>query len=281
MAEPHRFRSFGCEIAVSGGDEAQLAAIELLFEERDRIFSRFRADSELNRVNAASGDTVRVSPAFAELLGAALEADKATRGLVTPTLGAEIEAAGYDDDFDRLEDNGSSPVAVARRPRTVRLLDRTLLVAEGVRLDLNGVVKGRTVDDALALLDGDGFVAAGGDLAVSGTMVVALPHGGTVTLVDGGMATSGTDRRRWTQGGAEQHHLIDPRTGEPASSPWEQVTVCANSCLRADVEAKAAFLLGAAGPKWLDERELPGRFVTAAGELITNRAWQRSLGAGS
>ena len=38
--------------------------------------------------------------------------------------------------------------------------------------------------------------------------------------------------------------------------------MCGLSCLGADVAAKAAFLLGAAGPAWLDVRGIPGRFVT-------------------
>ena len=36
--------------------------------------------------------------------------------------------------------------------------------------------------------------------------------------------------------------------------------------------AKAAFLLSAYGPAWLDERKLPGRFH-AGGEVVVNRAW--------
>ena len=71
----------------------------------------------------------------------------------------------------------------------------------GVRLDLNGVVKGQTVDDALTLLGGEGFVSAGGDLATRGTVVAALPRGGTVNLVRGALATSGTNRRRWLRAG--------------------------------------------------------------------------------
>jgi FAD:protein FMN transferase len=74
-----------------------------------------------------------------------------------------------------------------------------------------------------------------------------------------------------------QHHLIDPRTGLPASSSWQQVTVCAGACVGADVAAKAAFLLGPTGPAWLDAYGLPGRFVTAGGRIRTNRAWRASL----
>jgi thiamine biosynthesis lipoprotein ApbE len=56
-------------------------------------------------------------------------------------------------------------------------------------------------------------------------------------------------------------------------SPWEQVTVCGASCLDADTAAKAAFLLGHDGPGWLDERGLPGRFLSSSGVVLTNASW--------
>jgi thiamine biosynthesis lipoprotein len=268
----------GCDVVVFGASPAERRAIERLFHERDRVFSRFNPESELNRVNAAAGRPVRVSPVFAEMLGLALDAARETGGLVDPTLGAELEAAGYVTDFSALEESAHPPGTIEPRQRVaVRLVEGCVVAPKGVRLDLNGVVKGRTVDDALALLHTQGFVSAGGDLAVRGTFVAALPHGGTISLVRGALATSGTDRRRWLRGGRVQHHLIDPGTGAPASSPWEQVTVCGLSCVGADVAAKAAFLLRSAGPAWLDVRGLPGRFVTSAGDVVVNRAWRRSL----
>ncbi len=278
MGESFAFQSMGCDVVVAGARLSERRAIERLFDERERIFSRFRPDSELNRVNSDAGSPVGVSRAFAEMLGVALEAERETCGLVDPTLGAELEAAGYDTDFSALSPEPDPAGTIIRRQRgAVRLVERTVLVPRGVQLDLNGVVKGRTVDDALALLEGRGFVSAGGDLAARGTFVAGLPRGGTISLVRGALATSGTDRRRWLRGGHAQHHLIDPGTGAPAESPWEQVTVCGLSCLGADVAAKAAFLLGARGPAWLDVRGIPGRFITAAGDILVNRAWQRSL----
>jgi thiamine biosynthesis lipoprotein len=97
-----------------------------------------------------------------------------------------------------------------------------------------------------------------------------------VRVEEGGVATSGTTHRRWVRGGAVQHHLIDPRTGRPASSRWTEVTVVAATCLDADVMAKAAFLLSDDGPGWLDERGLAGRFL-AGDVVVTNRSWRDSL----
>ena len=109
-------------------------------------------------------------------------------------------------------------------------------------------------------------------MAANGPRDVELPGGGSVRLVAGGLATSGRTKRRWLRGGEEQHHLIDPATGRPSTSPWDEVSVCGGTCLAADVAAKAAFLLGAGGPDWLDERGLPGRFI-ADGAIHENASW--------
>jgi thiamine biosynthesis lipoprotein len=266
----------GCELAVDSGCGGDFDAVLALFEERERLFSRFRPDSELERVNAATGAAVRVSDEFARALRTALRAAAATGGLVEPTVGAALLASGYDDDFDRLAPDPRPPAAApAGRWRELRLDGRLLWRPPGLVRDLNGVVKSQAVDDALRAGSAR-LVSAGGDLAVSAPTTVELPSGGEVELRSGGLATSGTVERRWVRGGEWQHHLIDPRTGRPAVSPWDQVTVAARSCLEADVAAKAAFLLGDGGPAWLDARGLPGRFL-AGGRATVNDAWRRAL----
>ncbi|HSB40025.1 MAG TPA: FAD:protein FMN transferase [Gaiellaceae bacterium] len=268
-----RFTSMGCEVVVEGASPHELERVRALFEERDAVFSRFRPGSELNRVNEAGGAGL-VSPIFARMLEAALWARETTGGLVDPTLGAHLEAAGYDRDFDVLAPSDEPAGAAARGG--VAQFGRVLALRRGTKLDLNGVVKAAAGDDTARLLAGPGFVSAGGDLATRGPVDVALPGGGSVRLVSGGLATSGRTKRRWLRGDEEQHHLIDPRTGRPSASPWDEVTVCGATCLAADVAAKAAFLLGDDGPDWLDGRGLPGRFV-AGGRVHENEAWRRSV----
>jgi len=266
----HRFVSMGCDVIVGGATAAEMRAIEHLFAGRDRRFSRFRPDSELNRVNDAAGSIVQVSAPFAELVELALRAAQVTDGLVDPTLGAAIEAAGYDRDFSDLTPSADPAEPGARgRWRSVRLRQTLLHRPRGVRLDLNGVVKGKTVDDALALVDGDGFVSAGGDLAARGAVDVALPDGGSVRVLEGGLATSSTTKRRWLRAGTLQHHLIDPRTGRPCETPWQEVTVSAATCLQADVAAKAALLLGDKGPRYLERHGLAGRFIRSEGDALS------------
>jgi thiamine biosynthesis lipoprotein len=264
----------GCEIVVAGAGTAQYEAIVRLFEARDARFSRFRPGSELNRVNAVTGRTVLVSADFARVVRAAVGAAEWTRGLVDPTVGAAMIALGYSRDRAELVDDPRSVrPAPAGRWRELRISSRLLRVPPGVLLDLNGVVKSLTVDDALALLAGPGFVSAGGDVATNHSAVVAVPDGEPVMLRGAGIATSGTGRS-WLRGGEVLHHLVDPATGLSAASPWREVTVAARSCLVADVAAKAAFLLGDDGPAWLEEQRLPGRFVGAS--TVTGSHWRRA-----
>jgi thiamine biosynthesis lipoprotein len=71
--------------------------------------------------------------------------------------------------------------------------------------------------------------------------------------------------------------LIDARTGRPAQTCWCDVTVAAPTCLAADIAAKAALLLGEAGPSWLDDRGLAGRFLDHSGVVVTNDAWSAAV----
>jgi thiamine biosynthesis lipoprotein len=272
-----RFGSMGVDVSVSTA--AHLGEVRALFDERERRFSRFLPSSELNHVNAAPRGLMLLSEDFASMLSLALDAARATDGLVTPAVGGAIVAAGYDRDFDALSrDHPTGCEEVAVKPARVPSLDslsilgRFLLRSDDVVLDLNGVVKGKTVDDALALL-GRGWISAGGDLATTRPVVVGLPGGESITLERGGLATSSVAVRAWSGG----HHLIDPATGAPSTAPWRDVTVAAVSCVAADVAAKAALLLGHAGPSWLDGRGLAGRFVDRDGAVTVNQAWQNAV----
>jgi FAD:protein FMN transferase len=232
----------GCDVAVAGGDPVTVAAV---LERWEAAFSLFRPESELSRVNRSGARVVTVSPLFAQALEVALEVAAETEGLVDPTLSG--------------------------RWREILLSGQLLSRPPGLALDLNGVVKALAVDEAAATLEGPGFVSVGGDLAVRGPVDVALPAGGAIRVVSGGLATSGTASR-----GA---HLVDTSTGNASDSCWEQVTASGASCLSADMAAKVGFLLGERGPEWLDARGVPGRFVRLDGEILENDAWAGALRA--
>ena len=236
--------------------------------------SCFAADSELNLVNGRAGQPTLVSAEFAGMVELALTAAEQTGGLVDPTLGlCALEAAGYDRDFAPLGDDPRPPEAPAPSglPVAPRRLGRASRSPAGVRLDLNGVVKAQTVDDAWRHAGRQRFRSAGGDLAARGASSVALPGGERRAPARGRAGHERSDRRRWRRAGRGPAPPDRPAQRPPARSPWEQVTVCARPACGADVAAKAAFLLGHDGPGLARRAWLPGRFRTADGAVAVNR----------
>jgi thiamine biosynthesis lipoprotein len=91
----------------------------------------------------------------------------------------------------------------------------------------------------------------------------------TLELRTGGLATSGRDRRRWRRNGQEQHHLIDPRTGEPSRSDLLRATVVGADAIEAEVAAKSLFLAGAdTAVEEADTAGIPAVLVTGDGRTI-------------
>ena len=76
--------------------------------------------------------------------------------------------------------------------------------------------------------------------------LVATDPLAVVALRDGAIATSSIRRQRWTTDGGERHHLVDPRTGEPADGGLLAVTVAAADPAWAEVWSKALFVAGRA-----------------------------------
>lgn len=264
------FPGMGTEVELlldaPAGARAELALdrAQAELERLEQVLSRFRPDSELSALNRAGGSS-SASEDLVRVVELALAARKATGGLFDPTVHDALVAAGYDRTFEEVAADAPEPGAPAdvRCGGTVRVEGRTVTLWPGTRLDLGGIGKGYAVDRAAELLAvaGPCLVNAGGDLAVrDGSWPVGVTSELTLELSRGGMATSGRDRRRWTRGGREMHHLIDPSTCRPSASPLERVTVVADSAAEAEVLAKAAFL-GA-------DVDAPRVLVTADGRTI-------------
>ena len=286
------------EVLAVGADDAAMAQLGALaadaLEAREAKWSRFRPTSELCRLNDAAGAPVMVSPDTFALIERAVDAWRDTDGRYDPTVLAALEAAGYDRDFDALARTGAT-VSGAHPPvpgcAAVELdhLVSAVRLPPGVALDLGGIGKGAAADGVSDELLGAAvrgvrgvLVNLGGDLRARGE--APAPHGwvvevddplatgrtGLLAIAGGAIATSTKLRRAWHGGGGRVlHHLIDPRTGEPAESGLASVTVVAGEAWRAEVLAKAAFVAGAgAGAALIGRAGATGLLVTDDGDVV-------------
>jgi len=281
MTAKIEFKAMGCQnMAVLDAPapraRPKLQHVPEWFEAWEQSLSRFRDSSELSQLNRSGGAPVRVSEPLWSVLQLALRAEEQSHGLVTPAVLDALERAGYDRSFDTLQDgtNGRPQAGVAAVIDLSRLetepTTRTVRLPAGLRLDFGGVAKGWAAQQAMQRLSpyGPALVDAGGDIAISGLQSGGQPWPvgvadpfepeedvAVLNLGRCGVATSGTDYRRWKKDGVWQHHIIDPRTGLPATSDVLSATVVAPTVVEAGLAAKIVLISGSqAGMQWLEAR---------------------------
>ncbi|HXR26256.1 MAG TPA: FAD:protein FMN transferase [Candidatus Baltobacteraceae bacterium] len=294
-----------CTVLVTPRDglASACAAVEAELELVDATYSRFRADSELTRLNAAAGRPWSATPLLAEAISTALRAAVMTDGAVDPTVGRAMRAIGYDTDYGDLADR-DVPLVVRLEAipgwKAVSLdtLRGRVRLPRGVELDLGSVGKALAADRAAAaarraLEAGGVLVGLGGDIAIAGegpadgwpvliaedSRAASGGPGEVVRLTSGAIATSSTTVRRWTQAGNARHHLIDPATGAPAVTPWRTATVVASTCVDANTVSTAAIIKGERAIGWLTMLGLPARLVGAEGQVVRLNGWPAGAAA--
>jgi thiamine biosynthesis lipoprotein ApbE len=303
--------ALGTGVQVTVTDGSQLAAArEMLAADLtavDLACSRFRPDSEIVALDRVGAEPAEVSPLLAEAIAVALRAARLTDGDVDPTVGAAMNAVGYDRDFALVPREGPAVKLTVRTSPGWRQVEfdeqaRLLRLPPGVRLDLGATAKAWAADRAAARIaasTGCGvLVSLGGDVAVSGQPPGGgwrirvqdisgrpedLPTGpsAVVAIRAGGLATSSTAARRWRRGGDVLHHILDPRTGLPAAPVWRTVSVAAATCTDANIASTAAIIRGRAAPAWLTELGLPARLVDEAGRVHTVGGWPAETAGGT
>jgi FAD:protein FMN transferase len=270
------FRAMNTDVFLAAEDSSRalegLEAARTLVQESERRFSRFLPDSEVSALNSASGTWHSVSSDLMEMLQQARVFSAETHGLFDPSILRDLKRVGYDRSMDDIRRDGgaSSGVETAESPSSrssfaeVELDERHYRVRlpMGMEIDLGGFAKGWIVEKAARALRAYTTacaVSAGGDIVFDGMPAdgsqwrvciedpldadkkVAELHMGT-----GAVVTSSVAKRRWLQGSTERHHLIDPRTGEPARTTWLSITVAAPWIATAEVYAKALLIGGEA-----------------------------------
>ncbi len=251
------------ELAIEG-----MHAAKSFIDECEQRFSRFLPASEVTELNRSAGQWLTVSDDLMEMLQLSVKYHRETHGIFDPSILPDLKRAGYDRSMDDIRANGGvshSPVSTrpsrpAFHDMSLDLADKSVRLPYGLEIDLGGIAKGWIVEKAANLLhqyvDVCG-VSAGGDI-----LFIGQPSDGMdwdVYLEDPrnpmqmlaqlhipseAVATSSIMKRSWSHGERVQHHLIDPRTGEPAETQWLSVTVICPCIIEADVYAKVLLIGG-------------------------------------
>lgn len=262
------------EVSVHGVPEAQArratAAVLSRFDELHHTLHAWQP-SDLSRLNAAlaRGERATVTPELAAMLREAQTLSEQSEGLFNPAIGGLVALWGFHADAPQARVPDAQAIAgwVGKRPRMADLVigqDTVVGSNPALQLDLGGYAKGRALDDAAALLKAHGIdnalVNIGGNVIALGShgdrpWRVGIQHprqSGTLATVDlrGGEAigTSGDYQRFFEVSGRRYCHLIDPRSGRPASG-MQSVTVLvrgAHAGTRSDALSKPLFIDGAA-----------------------------------
>lgn len=267
------FRAMGtdCHVLVYGVDErvevlADLACRRVALLES--LWSRFRDDSELSRLNDRAGrGLVEVSAETEALVRAMRAAWEATAGAFDPSVLTAITAAGYNRDFAEVIacESVHSVSAPAPGMNGVEITDRMVALPSGVGLDPGAIGKGLAADivvDEMMRAGATGvLVDLGGDIALSGSpgrddawhiairderrrlQQTPTQHDRSIDIpagvVHAGIATSTSLTRRW---GQARHHVIDPATGASTDETLVQVTVSGATAWECEVWATAALV---------------------------------------
>jgi thiamine biosynthesis lipoprotein len=266
----HEFRAMNTSVVLAldrqGSSDEGLRETQAFIEDCEQRFSRFLPDSELSRLNAQAGQWAEISQDLFNLLALSKAYHQETGGLFDPAVLPDLKRVGYDASLDVVRQRGDlGEVVSAEAPkRTFASIEfdaekNRVRLPVGMQIDLGGIAKGWIVQEAATRLRAHGTaaaVSAGGDMYFAG-----WPADGTKWQVEiedprdagrtaarlavgqGAVVTSSVSKRTWRRGGEIRHHIIDPRTREPARAEWLSVTVIASDADLAEAYAKA-FLIG-------------------------------------
>jgi FAD:protein FMN transferase len=233
----------------------------------EKLMTTWDPSSEVSQVNAAAGkQPVAVGQETFDVIRESLHASEISSGCFDITFETLHGLWKFDQDLDphpptaadvraRLRYLGYRHVKLDAQKRTV-LLDEA-----HVRIGLGGIAKGYAVDKATQVLLDAGltsfYVQAGGDLYTRGTKPDGAPwqagirdprgpegdYFAVMGVQDHAFSTAGDYERSYLVDGKRYHHIIDPRTGYPATAS-RSVTIWAPTALLADEIDDAVFILG-------------------------------------
>jgi FAD:protein FMN transferase len=257
-------------IAVFGADRFQLdSAVEDAFDETrrlDEMLSNYRPESEWSIVNReAAQHPVRVSPELFDLLSSCVKYSRQSEGTFDITVGPLMKIWGFYKGSGAVPHRAEIRTAMNRVGWQHIVLDpanRTVRFDAQVEIDPGGIGKGYAVDRMAAILRQkgitSGIISAGRSSIYGIGAPPSEPRGWHITLPDPrdsrkvafetylkneSMSTSGTSEKFFIAGGTTYSHIMDPRTGYPATGMLS-ASVIAPRTIDSEAWTKPYFILG-------------------------------------
>lgn len=269
-----------------------------LIREYESILSRTVADSEVSKINEANGKWVEASDDTIDIIEMANKVAYESGGVFDITIGkitqlwdfkaeepevpadADIQAGLPHIDYKTITTGGSK----------VKLSDPE------AEIDLGGVAKGAIADMVCAFLEEKGITSAvvnlGGNVVVIGekaedtpwTVGIERPFTdhkeliGAIQVTDKTVVTSGIYERNFEENGKIYHHILDPKTGYPAETDLEAVTIIADKGYSGfcDAVSTACLILGKdKAPQLIKQlqekypdRHIEAAFIDSTGDIV-------------
>jgi len=262
-----------------------LEEIKKIYQEKEKILSRFIKKSELSKLNANLGIFKTASEEILYLAQKSLEYYKESEGYFDPRILEVLKDVGYEKDF---KTNVFSQKEIGKDkifPKN-KLTDDLKIKDEQIcferRMDFSGIAKGYITDFISQHLENSGWqnflVDSGGDIFAKGKDEQGEKWGIEVEgiakekiiihLENSAVATSGITRKKWEAGGKKYHHLINPLHPYDFSFDLKSVTVKTEICERADVFAKVLYLMGQErGMEYANQKKIPAIFLDYRGNI--------------
>lgn len=285
-------------VQIAGADvdawsvERLQAAVDAELLAVNEAMSTYMPESEISQFNRLeAGVWMPIGDRFREVFGRSAQLNRLTEGAFDPTLGPLIDLWGFGakpigTDFPTPDqiDQALSETGFQHLELTEKGLRKH---REGVEVNVSAIAKGYGVDRVAEFLESEGFenlyVEIGGELVCTGVngggvpwrIGIQIPSPGAgesalqvVGLDNAALATSGDYRNYSVSDEGFRHHILDPRTGRPATHTLASVSVITDDCMNADAIATALFVMGTGdGYEWVKAQEgVEALFIDREGE---------------
>ena len=240
---------------------AGLEAAEATLHRLDALLSVSQPSSEIYQLNWSGRRSLSNEASI--VVNDALMAASATDGAYDPTVYPLMELWGFPTgEYHVPSGEEIENLLPDVDGGTVEISGNTVTLGEGQQIDLGGIAKGYTGEKLTEIFQGYGvssaMVSLGGNIQAIGTkpdgsswrVGIRDPKGsqqdyaGVLQVQNEAVVTSGGYERYFEENGTRYHHILDPKTGYPAESDLESVTIISKDGSLADAYSTALFVMG-------------------------------------